>query len=130
MWFTWLQTSLFDVRFSSDSVVNRVCKAVSFGVMTGFSIASSQYNPDLLSKPADDLSNPYKSFRALALVLMASRLMLGAQYGLVLYYLKDYPRTFAPLLSTIAVLFIASMGYLVTFFFFSPGENKHAYLAW
>jgi hypothetical protein len=33
-WFTWLETSLFDVRFATDSIFNRLCKAISFGVIS------------------------------------------------------------------------------------------------
>jgi len=130
MWCTWLQTSLFDVRFSTDSVINRVCKAISFGVMTGFSIVSSQYDPELLAESTYYFNNPYKAFRALALVLMVSRLVLAAQYGMVLYYIKDYPKTYKPLLLTMGVMFAASMGFLGTYFGFPGGENKHTQTAW
>jgi hypothetical protein len=36
MWFTWLSTILYDVRFVADSVYNRICKLIHFGVMAGF----------------------------------------------------------------------------------------------
>lgn len=36
LWFTWYQVSLYDVRFSMDSMAERVCKALQFGVMIGF----------------------------------------------------------------------------------------------
>src|SRR6059058_961045 len=74
MWFTWLQTALFDVRFSTDSVINRTFKAISFGIMTGFAVVSSQYNPDLLTDAS--FSNTGPAFRAMALVLSVSRLAL------------------------------------------------------
>ena len=47
LWFTWLETSLFDVRFATDSIFNRVCKAISFGVI------SVPNNSNQLKRPLD-----------------------------------------------------------------------------
>jgi hypothetical protein len=134
MWFTWLQTSLFDVRFSTDSVINRIFKALSFGIMTGFSVVSSQYQPNLLT--SDSLDNTAAAFRAMALVLMVSRLALMAQYAAVFWYVRGYTKTKAPLASTMAVLLVTSMIFLGTYFGF-PGDfnnpatvNHHVYLGW
>ena len=134
MWFTWLQTSLFDVRFSTDSVINRTFKAVSFGIMTGFAVVSSQYEPALLT--SDLFKNTAPAFRAMALVLMVSRLALIAQYAVVFWYVRGYTKTKVPLASTMAVLFIAAMIFLGTYFGF-PGNwndpaavDHHTYIAW
>jgi hypothetical protein len=35
LWFTWLQVSMFDVRFVADSLFERVAKALHLGVMIG-----------------------------------------------------------------------------------------------
>ena len=35
---TWIQVALFDLRFGNDSVFERVCKALQFGIMTGLTI--------------------------------------------------------------------------------------------
>lgn len=35
LWFTWYQVGLYDVRFSMDSVVERIAKAIQFLVMIG-----------------------------------------------------------------------------------------------
>jgi hypothetical protein len=134
MWFTWLQTALFDVRFSTDSVINRTFKAISFGIMTGFAVVSSQYDPDLLTDPS--LSNAGPAFRAMALVLMVSRLALMAQYAVVFWYVRIYTKTKVALASTMAVLFIAAMIFLGTYWGF-PGDfnnpatvNHHVYIGW
>jgi hypothetical protein len=134
MWFTWLQTSLFDVRFSTDSVINRIFKAISFGIMTGFAVVSSQYQPDLLT--ADTLNNTAPAFRAMALVLMVSRLALIGQYSVVFWYVRGYTKTKVPLASTMATLFVTSMMFLGTYFGF-PGDfnnpasaNRHVYIGW
>ena len=108
LWFTWLETSLFDVRFATDSVFNRVCKAISFGVMTGFAICGAIYD-------TTNVAENLKAFRALALILMVSRLALVVQYGVVLWYVRNYRKTLAPLLSTMGTLFISAMIFLGTF---------------
>src|SRR5277367_646060 len=74
LWFTWLETSLFDVRFSSDSVFNRVCKSISFGVMTGFAVCGAIYD-------TTHIAENVKAFRAMSIILMVSRLSLVAQYA-------------------------------------------------
>ena len=133
LWFTWLETSLFDVRFSSDSVFNRTCKAASFGVMTGFAISGAIYDTSSVGENA-------KAFRAMSLILMVSRLALVAQYGVILWYVKGYKKTVAPLASTMATLFISAMIFLGTFWGF-PNSNEeasfpiehggtHFYVAW
>jgi hypothetical protein len=133
LWFTWLETSLFDVRFSSDSVFNRVCKAISFGVMTGFAACGAIYDTTHIAENA-------KAFRSMSIILMVSRLVLVVQYGVVLWYVKGYKKTFRPLAATMASLFIAAMGFLGTFFGFPvSGEgdsfpiqhsNPDTYIAW
>ena len=134
MWFTWLQTSLFDVRFSTDSVVNRAFKAVSFGIMTGFAVVSSQYEPDFLTSAYFNNSAP--SFRSMALILMVSRLALVAQYAVVFWYVRNYTKTKVPLAATMAVLLISAMIFLGTYWGF-PGNyddpaavDHHTYIGW
>jgi hypothetical protein len=134
MWFTWLQTALFDVRFATDSVVNRFFKVVSFGIMTGFAILSSQYSPEKID--LESFTNTTPSFRAMATILMLSRLALMLQYGIVFWYVRDYKKAKMPLALTIAILFIASMIYLGTHFGFPVnaqfphGVNRYVYVGW
>jgi low temperature requirement protein LtrA len=109
LWFTWLETSLFDVRFAVDSVFNRLCKAVSFGVMTGFAVTGAIYD-------TANVGENVKAFRALSIILMVSRIALTAQYGVVFFFVKGYRKTWAPLLSTMATLFVSAMIFLGTFF--------------
>lgn len=108
LWFTWLETSLFDVRFATNSVFNRVCKAISFGVMTGFAVCGAIYD-------TQNVAENVKAFRALSIILMVSRLALVVQYGVVLFYVRQWPKTLVPLLSTMATLFVAAMIFLGTF---------------
>jgi hypothetical protein len=42
LWLPWYQVSLYDIRFSADSVFERVAKAIHYGVMVGFAVISPQ----------------------------------------------------------------------------------------
>lgn len=130
LWSTWLQTTLFDVRFSTDSVFDRLCKILSFGVMVGFAITGSMYD-------TTNVQGHIHAFRTMSLVLMISRIVLTAQYGVVLWYVRKYQYTYIPLLATMATLFLAGMIFLGTFFGFpkqpegeAPGDQPHTYAAW
>ena len=60
-----MQTSLYDVRFTSDSYFHRACKLVSFGIFTGFAIVGPTFDT---SRAAHDA----KAFKAMSLILMVS----------------------------------------------------------
>ncbi|TID24474.1 hypothetical protein E2P81_ATG02780 [Venturia nashicola] len=115
MWFTWLPTTLFDVRFSVDSVWNRVCKAVHFGVMTGFVFAGPLF--DLYDK-ADDI----RSFRAFALVLVVSRAILTLQYCLVMWQSRKCKKAMLPLGLSVFISFAAMILFLVARYAFPNGS--------
>ncbi|KAL9111309.1 MAG: hypothetical protein Q9227_004186 [Pyrenula ochraceoflavens] len=121
MWFTWLQTSLFDVRFGTESVFSRLCKACSFGIMLGFAIAGPQFKTWKVEENT-------RSFRSLSLILMASRLILMIQYGVVLVYVRPWwKKTFVPLAVIMVTLFVTAMVFLGLFFAFQPDRGSHAY---
>jgi len=46
LWFTWCQTSLYDVRFMADSWLERTAKACHLGVMVGLSIVGPNYDTE------------------------------------------------------------------------------------
>lgn len=75
LWFLWLQVSLFDVRFVTDSILERIGKACQFGVMIGLAIVGPDFNSSD-QKPG--------AFRSLAIILMFSRLVLSFQYSVIL----------------------------------------------
>ena len=62
----WLQITLFDARFSVDSVFDRVCKALQFGVMVGFAVIGPKFSTD---------GDAPGAMRSLSLILMASRIL-------------------------------------------------------
>jgi hypothetical protein len=105
MWFTWLQTSLVDVRFSSDSYFHRALKLVSFGVFIGFAIVGPIFDTGPAFQDA-------KAFKAMSLILMTSRLAIMVQYAVVLWYVRGYKKVLLPLLLHIGIMFVSAMSFL------------------
>ncbi|KAF2121199.1 bacterial low temperature requirement A protein-domain-containing protein [Lophiotrema nucula] len=104
LWLTWYQVSLYDVRFSSDSVFERVAKGLHFGVMVGFAVIGVQWKP---GQEVDD----YKIYKAFGLILMVSRLTLVAQYSVTLFYTKKYKKTIFPIAMIIVSSLVAAILY-------------------
>ncbi|OAL55498.1 hypothetical protein IQ07DRAFT_607828 [Pyrenochaeta sp. DS3sAY3a] len=104
LWLTWYQVSLYDVRFSTDSVFERFAKALHFGTMVGFAVIGPQW------RPGQDHGD-YYIYRAFGLILMVSRLTLAAQYGVTLWFTKKYNKTILPLLLVTGMSLIAALIY-------------------
>jgi hypothetical protein len=47
LWFTWCQTSLFDIRFVADSWLERIAKACHLGVMVGLAVVGPNYDTEV-----------------------------------------------------------------------------------
>jgi hypothetical protein len=52
LWFTWCLTSMYDIRFVSDSLLARIAKGVHLGVMVGLAFSgpkfdTTEHNPQL-----------------------------------------------------------------------------------
>ena len=107
LWLTWYQVSLYDVRFSTDSIFERVAKSIHFGVMIGFTVMGAQWKP---GEPIKD----YRTYVAFGLILMVSRLTLFCQYGVTLFYSKKFPKTILPLVIVMAMTFVAAIIYGAT----------------
>ncbi|KAF2003054.1 hypothetical protein P154DRAFT_487403 [Amniculicola lignicola CBS 123094] len=104
LWLTWYQVSLYDVRFSADSLFERCAKAIHFGVMVGFAVIGASW------KPGQDIYD-FKTYKAFGLILMVSRLTLAAQYGVTLFYTRKYKKTMFPLGLVIAFTLLAAILY-------------------
>ncbi|KAJ4347952.1 uncharacterized protein N0V89_009324 [Didymosphaeria variabile] len=104
LWLTWYQVSLYDVRFSTDSVFERVAKAIHFGVMVGFAVIGPQWKP---GQEIDD----YKIYKAFGLILMVSRITLFTQYAVTLLYVRKYKKTVIPLSIIMASTLLAAILY-------------------
>ncbi|KAF2028562.1 hypothetical protein EK21DRAFT_101735 [Setomelanomma holmii] len=104
LWLTWYQVSLYDVRFSADSVFERLAKAIHFGCMVGFAVIGPQW------KPGQEIGD-YKIYKAFGFMLMVSRLTLFFQYGTTLYFTKKYKKTVLPLSLVMAWTLLAAILY-------------------
>lgn len=126
LWFTWYQVSLYDVRFSTDSIFERACKALHFGTMVGFAVMGPQW------KPGEE-TNDYSTFKAFSLILMVSRLVLVVQYGSALYFTRNYRSTRLPLLLVMGSYTVAAILYGAFTAAFPKGNDyttSNVYIAW
>jgi hypothetical protein len=114
LWFNWLCTTLFDVRFSIDSVWNRVHKAIQFGVFTGFVFAGPIF--DKYSNSRDEMA-----FKNFAVVLVVSRVAIALQYAMVMWQGRMFKQTLLPLALNTGVHVLAAIGYGVTIATFPRG---------
>jgi low temperature requirement protein LtrA len=99
LWFTWFQVALFDVRFGNDSILERICKVVQFGVMLGLAIEGPLFDIDAFDPTP---------FKIICIILMVSRFVLGLQYAIVLFWCKEYKKTHWPLIGHIITMFISA----------------------
>ncbi|KAF3036651.1 hypothetical protein E8E12_001201 [Didymella heteroderae] len=133
LWLTWYQVSLYDVRFSADSIFERTAKAIHFGVMVGFAVIGPQWKPG-------QAQWDYKIYKAFGLILMVSRLTLFAQYGVTIVYNKKYKIAVLPILLIMASTPAAAIlyGALTPAFpdttsdvdSFAIEKYSNAYIAW
>ena len=129
LWFTWLQVSLFDIRFGSDSVFERICKALQFGVMAGFAVVGPGYK---VGWEAGDKEAPQavQAFKTLSLILMLSRLILVGQYTTILLYLRRYKKAILPLALHIGIILAAAVVYLGLYWSFHVDGSGKSLRAW
>lgn len=107
IWFTWLQVTLFDIRFARDSVFERVCKAVQLAVMVGFASAGTRFS----TRVRDE--NVW-AFQSLSILLGASRILLALQYTINVGLIRGKMKTSAKGISSIAgALFSSGSIYLI-----------------
>jgi low temperature requirement protein LtrA len=104
LWFTWYQVSLYDVRFSTDSIFERCAKAIHFGTMVGFAVIGPQW------KPGQEQGD-YHIYKAFGLILMVSRFTLLLQYGVTLFYTRKYKKTIVPLAIIMVSTLVAAILY-------------------
>ena len=108
LWFTWLQTTFYDIRFTNDSFYERVIRSIHFAVMIGFASASTNWNPidPSFTKAKDNVMS-------MSLTLAASRFALGIQYGVASgYAFRDFKKGILPLIIHTLTMLGAAGGYL------------------
>ncbi|TQB69611.1 hypothetical protein MPDQ_001606 [Monascus purpureus] len=126
IWFTWLQVTLFDIRFARDSVFERVCKAVQLAVMVGFASAGSRIS----TRVRDE--NVW-AFQSLSVFLGVSRILLGIQYTVNIGLTHKKMRSSMKGLFTIAgTLLLLGIIHLSMYFVFRLENRTHLHIwtAW
>ncbi|RAL13567.1 uncharacterized protein BO97DRAFT_388012 [Aspergillus homomorphus CBS 101889] len=126
VWFTWLQVTLFDIRFARDSIFERICKAIQLAVMVEFASAGTRFTTRVREE------NIW-AFQSLSLILGVSRLLLSIQYTVNAVFLGKRMRSAAKRVYFIATtLFITGFIYLWMYFAFrSHGVGStYAWTIW
>ncbi|KAK7916936.1 hypothetical protein PG985_010544 [Apiospora marii] len=145
LWFTWFMVCMFDVRFITDSIFERVIRIMQFGSMVGFTVAIYIFKPEAKFDGFDEEGQRQRDlFRNLSLILMAVRLSLVAQYCSAFWLhspagpryirnrvFKSWPDGW-PILAAAAIHFVAAMVYLgIAFRFNNIGDHiSKSYLVW
>lgn len=112
---------MYDVRFSTDSVFERLAHICHFGVMVGLAIIGPQFDPR---------ETEWSTLQTLSLILMASRGVLFLQYTSTLFFSWKYRTTRLPLIAVLISLGLAVVVYLGLSFAFSTEASEQAYIAW
>ncbi|KAI6080954.1 hypothetical protein F4821DRAFT_250381 [Hypoxylon rubiginosum] len=121
LWTTWLLTTLYDVRFTADSVWERCCKAIHLGVMIGFAEIGTNFDPN------DQIVSV---FRTMSLFLAVSRFILALQYGMVLFQIRKYADGKRPMAFTACLHLVAAAIYLGVSFRYDMGRSSRVFLVW
>jgi hypothetical protein len=112
---------MYDVRFSTDCIFERIAHTCHFGVMVGLAVIGPQFDTGTLK---------YETLQQLSLILMASRVVLFFQYCSTLFFAWKYRITRLPLASVLISLAVAVIMYLALSFAFSSHSSQAAYIAW
>ncbi|RAH41001.1 uncharacterized protein BO95DRAFT_518304 [Aspergillus brunneoviolaceus CBS 621.78] len=83
LWFTWCHVSLYDVRFATDSIFERVAHACHFGVMMGLAVIGSNFLRQDARGPMQQLSlilMHYRKTRVPLLIILVSLLAAAAVF--------------------------------------------------
>ncbi|KAI8965558.1 hypothetical protein F5Y11DRAFT_294853 [Daldinia sp. FL1419] len=121
LWTTWLLTTLYDVRFTADSVWERCCKAIHLGVMIGFAEIGAAFDPN------DQIVSV---FRAMSLFLAVSRFVLAFQYGMVAFQIRNYAHGKRAMFITALLHFMAAAIYFGVSFRYNLGKTSRVFLVW
>ncbi|KAM0225389.1 hypothetical protein ACHAPA_000753 [Fusarium lateritium] len=120
LWITWLTTSLYDVRFVTDSLFERAARGVHLGVMVGFAVVAPKFTPH---------DQDMKTMRTMSLILMVSRLCLAVEYASILWHIRRYKKQALPMLLQIGLNFVLAMIYLGITFRFTD-HNSNVFMTW
>ncbi|KOS23200.1 hypothetical protein ESCO_004011 [Escovopsis weberi] len=120
LWLTWFTTTLYDVRFVTDSVFERAARACQLGVLVGFAVVAPSFDPDHQHIP---------TMRTMSVILSVSRAVLAIEYGTILWHCRNYKKTRIPLWISVAMNAAASAIYLgITFRFHE--KRSRIFMTW
>ncbi len=114
-------TSLYDVRFVTDSVFERCARAVHMGVLVGFVTTSPNF---------DTSNQDAVIFQTFSIILMASRLCIALQYGVIMWHTRKYKTTFLSLGIMVGLNIIAAIIYLGVSFRFHASGSSRVFSVW
>ncbi|OMP88644.1 hypothetical protein BK809_0005363 [Diplodia seriata] len=109
-----------------DSGYERVCKVIQFVIFVGFALVGSSFNPG-----GKEHNNT--NFRILCIMLFISRLLLGIQYSVALFFIRRKVRGLAwPLGLTIACFILCGGAFysMVPAFSETSGNGLGIYYVW
>ncbi|KAI1097610.1 hypothetical protein F4804DRAFT_159422 [Jackrogersella minutella] len=121
LWTTWGLTTLYDVRFTADSIWERICKAIHLGVMIGFAEIGTNFDPD------DQIVSV---FRTMSLFLAVSRFILFLQYGMVAFQIRKYAHGKGPMIATALLHLCSAAVYFGVSFRYDLGKSSRIFLVW
>lgn len=121
LYVTWLLVGMFDARYITDSVFERLARVVHLGVMVGFAIIATNYDPE---------DQKRATFQTMSLILMISRLLLAVQYSMIIWHVRHYRKAKEPLGIMVGINLIAALIYMGISFRFTDSTNSHVYTAW
>ncbi|MCJ1380883.1 hypothetical protein MMC17_003992 [Xylographa soralifera] len=129
LWGLWFQVAIFDVRFSNDSVFERLCKALQFGVMTGLAIVGPDFGaPNDPDGQGADVA--VQALQSMALIFMALRLILACQYLVVIFWLRRYSKARRVLLVHAGTSFLTAMLFLGVSYTVNSNNVRVVSFAW
>ncbi|KAI4088547.1 MAG: hypothetical protein LQ344_005981 [Seirophora lacunosa] len=123
LWFTWLEVVLFDVRFGTDSLFERIAKLIHCGVMITFAIVGPRFDP---SKQGGE----HVPMKQLNLVLVVSRVVLIAQYASVMLHVRGKKKIITPLAIHIVAFAIGAVLCVAFFLTFTRDTMGQAHIIW
>lgn len=121
IWFIWALIGLFDARFITDSVLQRVARAGHLGVFVGFGVVGGNFH---LSDQHD-----HATYQTIGFCLSVSRFVLAIQYASIAWHIHGYVRTKRPIAIMAAMNLACSMIYLGVGFAFHD-HDSYVYLVW
>ncbi|KAF7557544.1 hypothetical protein G7Z17_g553 [Cylindrodendrum hubeiense] len=121
LWITWFITTVFDARFGQDGVLERMARACHLAVMIGFAVAGVAFDRDGLVQTI---------FRAMSLCFMGSRLVLAAQYGIVLFHARNHRRSRNTIMLAVALHLIPAIAYLLIALLSTRLPRKVLFIVW